>query len=632
MLTDSRPNRRAMRTLALSVLMTACSYGMRSPGWISACHGQENRSNSRSNLLIPYEQRVASLEADRVQLAGRVPDWIPADFQPWWGRLLAQSLRDSTHRIPVDVQGLVMGAIRHSPKVMAISRIPEIRRTAVGEAMANFDVQTFVESKLTDTNDPVGSTLTTGGPTRYFDQNVYSNAGVRKKTLLGGQVELAQRLGYENSNSDYFIPPYQGTAKLALSYTQPLLRGAGRTYNESVIVLAEIDAGMAVDEFAGSLQDHVLELNRAYWALYLERVALLQKRELCREAEKILAELKARQRLDASQTQLVRAESAVAIRRANLIRAGTSVRNAEAKIQLLVNDPGLQVSERFELVPVQAPCQEFTGVGIRESVLTALHHRPDLDQAIKQIRAASVRADVASKELLPVLNAVITTYVSGLEGSGQIVKAYGDQFGNGGPSYSAGLEFEMPWGNRAAKARDQRRRLELGQYRYQLDQTVAQIVHDVEIAVREVGTGYRESQAKYRAMAASVVEIRSLQNRWRLLAGEEQVAGIMLGDLLSAQDRLAETEFEFAAAQVAYSLALVSLERATGTLMACRTRPEGSGSSDLAPPSVGPEALPTPLGIAPRPQTSSSQFPRPSLEGPASQQLVRLPPIKNSAK
>jgi outer membrane protein TolC len=309
------------------------------------------------------------------------------------------------------------------------------------------------------------------------------------------------------------------------------------------------------------------------------------------------------------------------MRRANLVRASTSVRNAEAKVQLLVNDPALQSSERFEIVPLQSPCRDCAYVDIRQSVLKALHHRPDLDQAFKQIRAACVRADVATNELLPVLNGVVSTYVSGLEGYGEIVKAYGDQFGNGGPSYTAGLEFEMPLGNRAAKARQQRRRMELYQFRCQLDQTVAQIVHDVEITFREVGTSYRETQARYRAIVAAAAEIRALQERWRLLAGEEQVAGLLLEDLLSAQDRLAEAEFEFATAQVSYNLALVSLERATGTLMACQRR------SDAAKPfrDAQPEVVPAP----PR-SGSEVQIPNPQVYTASSrgQPFVRLPRLQ----
>ena len=66
--------------------------------------------------------------------------------------------------------------------------------------------------------------------------------------------------------------------------------------------------------------------------------------------------------------------------------------------------------------------------------------------------------------------------------------------------------------------------MELYQFRCQLDQTVAQIVHDVEIAVREVSTSYREIQARYRAVTAAAAEIRACRidgdcwqarNRWQ---------------------------------------------------------------------------------------------------------------------
>ena len=115
---------------------------------------------------------------------------------------------------------------------------------------------------------------------------------------MGGQFEASQRFGFEDNNSIYYkIPTYlcpKGPPGSALSYTQPLLNGAGRAYNESVIVLAAIDAGVAADQFAAELQNHLLEVNKAYWTLYLERVTLLEKRHLLHEAEEILSELEAR--------------------------------------------------------------------------------------------------------------------------------------------------------------------------------------------------------------------------------------------------------------------------------------------------------------------------------------------------
>jgi hypothetical protein len=79
-------------------------------------------------------------------------------------------------------------------------------------------------------------------------------------------------------------------------------------------------------------------------------------------------------------------------------------------------------------------------------------------------------------------------------------------------------------------------------------------------------------QAKYLAMQASAAQLAYLQDRWRLLPGEEQVAGIVLEDVLEAQERLTELDYEFAAAEVGYNQALCNLQWSTGTMLKCQQR------------------------------------------------------------
>ena len=55
----------------------------------------------------------------------------------------------------------------------------------------------------------------------------------------GGEVEIAQRLGYLDNNSQFLIPPDQASARLELNYRQPLMRGKGRAVNESLVLLGE---------------------------------------------------------------------------------------------------------------------------------------------------------------------------------------------------------------------------------------------------------------------------------------------------------------------------------------------------------------------------------------------------------
>lgn len=492
---------------------------------------------------------------------------IPPNFTPWWQAVVTNPLRSLSTPYQVDVETLILDALRYSQQVRAISDTVLIRESEIVEAAAAFDVHAFMESKFVRTSDPVGNTLTTGGPPRFRESNWRYSSGLRKKSQWGGTAELSQRIGLQDNNSIFFIPPNQGNSRLTLSYSQPLLNGAGQAYNASLIVLAEIDAGIAENETSRQLQEHLLKVTQAYWELYLQRAALLQKQRNLERASEILEELEHRRGVDSLQSQIVRARAAVASRRAELIRAAAAIRNAEATLRALVNAPQLCAPANLELVPFEPPLKDCVDVTERDALLTALQARPEIDEAMKRLKAASVRLDMSKNELLPALNLVLESYVSGLQGSSDIGQSVVDQFSVGEPSYTAGLVFDMPLHNRVARARFQRRQLELRQMTSDFQATVEVLKAEVEIAVREVHTSYRETQSKYVAMRAADTEVSYLFERWRLLPGDDRSASFLLEDLLDAQNRLAAEEFGFAEAQFAYTVALAELNRVTGTLL-----------------------------------------------------------------
>lgn len=494
---------------------------------------------------------------------------IPVDFTPWWQNGALSPLRTPTPPIRLSLENALIGTLQHSTQVRMIADGPVIRQESICQEQARFDIRTFAESKFSDSDDPVGNTLTTGGANRYLDRNAYYSGGVRKLNDLGGQFELSEKYGYEDTNSIYFTPAPQGTARLNLSYTQPLLNGAGKAYNNHLIVLAQLDTGIAQDQFSKDLQELLVDVHRSYWNLYLQRSSLLQRRRLYQEAVEIRNELHARREVDVVASQTARAQAAMALREASVIRQETAVRNAESKMVAIMHDPQLMGDRPLELLPAESPARPAPKVDLNYSLIEALQFRPEISQAAKEIHAAGVRADVSKNELLPVLNVVLGTYVYGLRGEADIGQAWVDQFGAGRPSYSAGLVFEMPWGNRAANSKMTQRQLEMRQATSLLQTTTAQIRAEVEIASREVTTSYREMQSKYQAMIAEEAQIKFLSERWRLLPGDQQVAGVILEDLLAAQDRRADAELGMANAQVAYVVSQVNLKRATGTLLNC---------------------------------------------------------------
>ena len=485
----------------------------------------------------------------------------------WWSDRVRQPMRPRDPAVVLTAEGLLVRALNYSSQIQVFSELPLIRETAIVEADSAFDWTAFYESRWDDINDPVGNTLTVGGDgDRFNDHNLYGSAGLRKRTLSGGRLEVGQRFGWQDTNSVYFLPDQQGTARLSVSFTQPLMRGRGRVYNESLKVLACIDAAVADAEFSRQLQSHLLEVVRAYWGLYLERGVCLQKRAAAERAAVIFTRLQRRRGIDAFESQIVSAEADLKTLRADLKRSEAAVRNAEDRVRSLVNDPALEV-EGLELIPADDPSVAPFAITMPEALSTAVRHRPEVTQALKQISAACVRVDMSKNELLPVLNLVTESYVSGLEGEGRSGRAFGSQFSDGRPSYSIGVQFEAPLGNRAARARHIRRCHELRQLQRQYATTVSTLKLETRVAVRELQTSYDELETRLASLTATKAKSDTKLRRWELMPTEGPAGSYVLEDLLAAQGQLARAESDYLTSVVTYNLALINLKRATGLLL-----------------------------------------------------------------
>ncbi len=529
----------------------------------SAAAAQTPAPGSRRPPLVRVAERIGPAGLQQESL----PPPVATSFQPWWDVSVHAPLRDAPSTVEVSLESLLIAALDNSPQVRVFSDLPLIRETAILEANAAFDWRAFAETRWDDFSDPVGSTLTTGGPPRYRNDYSTSSMGLRRRNAVGGQVEAAQQLGWQDTNSIFFVPNPQGTARLNLSYTQPLMRGRGKVYNTSLIVLAEIDANVAHDEFVRQLESHLLEVTRGYWGLYLERGILTQQRKNAARAAEIVATLEKRRALDALESQVAQAQAAAYVRQADLYRGELAVKNAEARLRALVGTAESDGINPPEMLPMGLPTAEFLPTDLAYARGTALQHRPEITQAIKQAKAGGIRLEMSKHEMMPVLDLVLKTYASGLQGGGSVSDAWTDQFSQGRPSYSVGLQFEVPLGNRAASARLERRKLELRQLQNQLQTTVQTLTLEVDVAVREIETAYREMGARRAAMQAIDQDVQHLDRRWRALPGDDRSSSLFLDNLLLAQDRLAAAEASFLKSQMTYNLALTNVKRAMGTLL-----------------------------------------------------------------
>lgn len=341
-------------------------------------------------------------------------------------------------------------------------------------------------------------------------------------------------------------------------------------YNRATVRVARIDHEISLSELQRQVESHLLEVSRAYWSLYLERGLLAIKTRLAGETGKLLETLRARRRIDALESQIVQARAALAAREADTVRAAAAVRNAEARIVALVNDPALRMSDAAEIVPTTSPSLAARPVDVREAARHALEQRPEIDQAVNQLRAGMVRLKMSENELRPVLDLVFGATWDGLEGDFSYGRSLRTQVTEGGPGLSAGLILDVPLGNRTARARHERRRLEVRQLTSQLAATVETLMLEVQVSTREVQTAHRELTARYHEMQARAEQLASIESRGALSAAAGRPMSTVLDDLLDAQEDRAEAEQSFLRAVVTFNVAIANLDRAMGVLLQAR--------------------------------------------------------------
>jgi len=524
---------------------------------------------TQQRLSSSFHQQIAELsQAEKSLPATGAAPKMPADFTPWWTEPVCAKLFDGSRPAAYTLDNLYVRALEHSSQIRVFSDIPLIRETGIQEAKGEFDTHLFAETAYEHVNEPVSTLLKTGGPERFKQWEVRAEAGVRKKFESGAEVTFSEELRRTTNNSLFFDPHRQATADLALTITQPLLRGAGCQYNRAHIRIAKLDTEIARNEFVRQAEGHLLAINQAYWNLYFARATCVQTQKLVKDTADVVGKLEGRTGIDSIESDQMRAKAALSKRRADLVRAEVAVKNAEDRIKALLDDPTLLPSTQAELLPANTPSLRPINIDMKQAAATALENRPEILQAFLQLKASAIRKDVSKNELLPQLDLILAASLMGLDKAGGFADGFDDQFKNHAhPGFLVGLRLDYPVENNSAKAVYLRRRLEIRQQLADLQTTVDTVLLEVKISAREVMTAYREMATRYEALQAAEEDSRVLAKRWDSSGGSEKPASGYLQLLVDAQDRRADAEAQFARSAVLYNVATIALQRAQGTLL-----------------------------------------------------------------
>ena len=525
------------------------------------------------------------------ELSPQAVDASQQESLVWWKREIQNATIPGGTRQSVETNGLVFFMLQRSPRLRAVSQNPLIREQRIAEAQAEFDPVSFLRSQWQDRVDPVGDNLSiTNDGTNFLDDHIWtSDMGIRRKTTTGATVELNQRLGFRNSNSAFFNPQDQGTAALSLNVTQPLMRGRGKYFNQSQVLIAQATTNASWDTLAIELQDEIQEVVDSYWRLYFDRCVYLQKERNVERAKGVLEKLEGRAELDSLPNQIARARSAVLSRKTELANARRDIRNSETDIRRLTADSDWAASQMVELLPTELPDLNIPLAGLEQVITTAINNRSEIREAVKRSKIAAIQRDISVNELMPELSLLLGTYVSALQGDSQLGDAFIDQFGGVTPGYSVGVEFEMPMRNRAARSRLTQRKLQMNLIKAEIEETLQNVIAESQIARRRVASAKETLVAATEAIRAARLDLEQNEGRWESFAliegdiAEGQTPTIVLDQLLDSQTRLVEAEFVYTQAEMELKIAEIALQRTMGTLLTHESVNFSRGCKDNTP-------------------------------------------------
>jgi outer membrane protein len=390
------------------------------------------------------------------------------------------------------------------------------------------------------------------------------DVGVDQPLVTGGVLSVG--LPFSDSHTSH--TDGLSDAALSVSYIQSLLRGAGTSINTHSIRIVGYEK-QAVDAYTKLSAIQILaQADTAYWRLYEAQRDLAVRREQYKLAQD---QLRHAQRKVASgsaaKIEIVRADAGLASRLESVINSETLVQSRERNLRRIMNRKDMPLNASIHIIPMSEPHPLGLDLDPEELVKQALSNRMDMVAQELYLAADELDIELARNAALPDL-ALDYSY-NGIAQSRHLGTALGNLGHASSDAHSIGLSALIPIGNRAAKARVQRARLQQLQGRLNRDRLAQSIQQQVYDAVNELHRNWRRILAADQGVEAALRDYEVEQGQFQ--------RGLRTSTaVLYSATGLANAQLSRIYAFAQYEIAQINLARATGTLL-------GYGQIQLAP-------------------------------------------------
>jgi outer membrane protein TolC len=451
----------------------------------------------------------------------------------------------------------------------------------------------------------VQSTLGVGTPVASYDPTLTAIAGVEHLTLpqssevLYGvtslQLNTAQvnvlysqafssgtNISFQFNNSrqttnspEIFLSPALNSY-YRFTFQQQLLAGFGFGPNLRYIHIAKNNKQISDIAFKDQVIATVTQIENIYWDLVSAYEQANVNEQSLNFANQTLGNARKQLQLESiPEMDVMKAEAEVSRRDQDLTVARTNLELQESLMKNALtkslDDPTLG---EMPVVPTDrmlaANSETDTTEPLLDLIAKALRDRPELLESDVDLSNRQISRQAARNAVLPSLSLVGYYGGSGLAGvvtpgnsstvSTDIAGSWQNAFNNSSPDYFLGMNLNIPFRNRVAKADQYRSELEYRQASLRKEQLRKQI----RIEVRNAQYALEQSRAR----VESARKTRDLADRTFEITKKEQDLGSGSNyQTMTAQRDLSVAELDLVTAMTIYQKARVELDRATAATL-----------------------------------------------------------------
>ncbi|HLQ78665.1 MAG TPA: TolC family protein [Terriglobia bacterium] len=487
---------------------------------------------------------------------------------------MAQFLR--TGEIPISLSDVVNMMLDQNLDIASN------RLTPRSSALQTLVFYKFLQPSLSFTgtvsrNTAASTTQLNGAASLSTLQHNFSTSYTRSLatgTTLGVTATMARTSS--NNTFSTFNPSYSG--RVTYSASQHLLQNWGRNVNLRQIRQSENNEKISQTAFEIQLTSLLVTAQKAYWDLVFSEGDLKVKQDSLELAKRTQSENEQKveigtmARIDVVQTRLD-----VATRNDVVVGATGTVTQSQDQIKKLISDSKDPAMFLINLKPMESPKPPVASdiPSLPEAIATALENRPEIRQALLDLKNKEMDVEYTKNQKMPVLDLNASYTQNGTGGTqtvrgnvlgssvvtqvipGGVFDAFQQLFGYKYTGYSLGFTFTIPVGNQAAAADFSRAVNERKLSNSKIDATVQGIELDVRNALTALQVaGSRVDTARLtRDLAKQTLDAE--QQKFELGTS-------VLRNVLEQQRTLAQDDSAQLQADVNYTKALVDLDRATG--------------------------------------------------------------------